>query len=84
MKEGHVAALALPAATPPQGGVPIFTMAPCSGQSTSVATTPQQDEDIAKAGAARASSRLNSRLVGSARCSQSRNGWPFSPQSLFG
>jgi aquaporin Z len=47
--EGRVASLALPGATPLQGGVPIIYEGKVIGVS---GNTPQEDEDIAKAGAA--------------------------------
>lgn len=50
--EGRVAALALPGATPLQGGVPIMVDGKVIGAIGVSGNTPQEDEDIAKAGAA--------------------------------
>ena len=50
--EGRVAALALPGATPLQGGVPIIVDGKVIGAIGVSGNTPQEDEDIAKAGAA--------------------------------
>ncbi|HEX2712474.1 MAG TPA: heme-binding protein [Candidatus Acidoferrales bacterium] len=50
--EGRVAALALPGATPLQGGVPIIANGKVIGAIGVSGNTPQEDEDIAKAGAA--------------------------------
>ena len=50
--EGRVAALALPGATPLQGGVPISVDGKVIGAIGVSGNTPQEDEDIAKAGAA--------------------------------
>ncbi len=50
--EGRVAALALPGATPLQGGVPIVVDGKVIGAIGVSGNTPQKDEDIAKAGAA--------------------------------
>lgn len=52
VKNGRVAALALPGATPLQGGVPIFVNGKVVGAIGVSGNTPQEDEDIAKAGAA--------------------------------
>ena len=54
VKEGRVAALALPGATPLQGGVPIVYRGSVIGAIGVSGNTPQEDEDIAKAGAAAA------------------------------
>jgi glc operon protein GlcG len=51
IKEGRVAALALPGATPLQGGVPIIIDGKVIGAIGVSGETPMQDEDIAKAGA---------------------------------
>jgi len=52
VREGRVAALALPGATPLQGGVPITVDGKVIGAIGVSGNTPQEDEDIAKAGAA--------------------------------
>ena len=52
IRSGHVAALALPGATPLQGGVPITVDGKVIGAIGVSGNTPQEDEDIAKAGAA--------------------------------
>lgn len=52
VREGRVAALALPGATPLQGGVPIVFENKVIGAIGVSGNTPQEDEDIAKAGAA--------------------------------
>jgi len=49
---GRVAALALPGATPLQGGLPITVDGKVVGAIGVSGNTPQEDEDIAKAGAA--------------------------------
>src|SRR5262245_16877986 len=49
---GRVAALALPGATPLQGGIPIVVDGKVIGAIGVSGNTPQEDEDIAKAGAA--------------------------------
>src|ERR1041385_2224708 len=54
IREGRVAALALPGATPLQGGVPIEVDGKVIGAIGVSGNTPQEDEDIAKAGAASA------------------------------
>src|SRR5206468_4704811 len=51
-RSGRVAALALPGATPLQGGVPITVDGKVIGAIGVSGNTPQEDEDIAKAGAA--------------------------------
>lgn len=51
VKNGRVAALALPGATPLQGGVPIVYDNQVIGAIGVSGNTPQEDEDIAKAGA---------------------------------
>jgi len=53
VRNGRVAALALPGATPLQGGVPIVVDGKVIGAIGVSGNTPQEDEDIAKAGAAR-------------------------------
>ena len=54
VKDGRIAALALPGATPLQGGVPITYRGSVIGAVGVSGNTPQEDEDIAKAGAAAA------------------------------
>ena len=54
IREGRVAALALPGATPLQGGVPIIYEGKVIGAIGVSGNTPQEDEDIAKVGAAAA------------------------------
>jgi uncharacterized protein GlcG (DUF336 family) len=53
-----VAALALPGATPLQGGVPIEFEGKVIGAIGVSGNTPQDDEDIAKVGAAAAASAI--------------------------
>jgi glc operon protein GlcG len=52
IREGRVAALGLPGATPLQGGVPLVAGGVVVGAIGVSGNSPQQDEDIAKAGAA--------------------------------
>jgi uncharacterized protein GlcG (DUF336 family) len=52
IRSGRVAALALPGATPLQGGVPLTVGGKVIGAIGVSGNTPQEDEDIAKAGAA--------------------------------
>jgi glc operon protein GlcG len=52
IREGRVAALALPGATPLQGGIPIEVDGKVIGAIGVSGNTPQEDEDIAKVGAA--------------------------------
>ena len=52
IREGRVAALALPGATPLQGGIPITYEGKVIGAIGVSGESPAQDEDIAKAGAA--------------------------------
>jgi glc operon protein GlcG len=52
VKNGRVAALALPGATPLQGGLPILYEGKVIGAIGVSGNTPQEDEDIARAGAA--------------------------------
>src|SRR5207249_1570766 len=54
IREGRVAALALPGATPLQGGIPITVNGKVIGAIGVSGNTPQEDEDIARAGAAAA------------------------------
>lgn len=51
IREGRVAALALPGATPLQGGIPIVVDGKVIGAIGVSGETPSQDEEIAKAGA---------------------------------
>ena len=52
IRNGRVAALALPGATPLQGGIPIVVDGQVVGAIGVSGNTPQEDEDIAKVGAA--------------------------------
>lgn len=52
VRNGRVAALALPGATPLQGGIPIVVDGKALGAIGVSGNTPQEDEDIAKVGAA--------------------------------
>ena len=52
IREGRVAALALPGATPLQGGLPLIVDGQVIGAIGVSGNTPQEDEDIARAGAA--------------------------------
>src|SRR6516162_663150 len=54
IEQGRIAALALPGATPLQGGVPIVFEGKVIGAIGVSGNTPQEDEDIAKVGAASA------------------------------
>jgi glc operon protein GlcG len=58
VKNGRVAALALPGATPLQGGVPIIYEGKIIGAIGVSGNTPQEDEDIAIAGAAAADAAI--------------------------
>jgi glc operon protein GlcG len=58
VRDGRVAALALPGATPLQGGVPIVHEGKVIGAIGVSGNTPQEDEDIAKAGAAGAAAAI--------------------------
>jgi len=58
IKEGRVAALALPGATPLQGGVPIIFEGKVIGAIGVSGESPQEDEDVAKAGAAAAAAAI--------------------------
>jgi glc operon protein GlcG len=51
IRSGRVAALALPGATPLQGGLPIISGGRVVGAIGVSGNTPQEDEDIARAGA---------------------------------
>ena len=61
IREGRVAALALPGATPLQGGIPIIVNGKVIGAIGVSGNTPQEDEDIAKAGAAAAPAAIAGR-----------------------
>jgi glc operon protein GlcG len=61
IREGRVAALALPGATPLQGGVPLVVAGQVVGAIGVSGNTPQEDEDIAKAGAAALSQAIGTR-----------------------
>jgi glc operon protein GlcG len=54
VRDGRIAALALPGATPLQGGIPIVFEGKVVGAIGVSGNTPQEDEEIAKAGAAAA------------------------------
>lgn len=58
IKQGRVAALALPGATPLQGGVPIVYGGKVIGAVGVSGESPQEDEDVAKAGAAAAGAAI--------------------------
>ena len=58
IREGRVAALALPGATPLQGGLPLIVDGQVIGAIGVSGNTPQEDEDIAKAGAAALASAI--------------------------
>ncbi|HEV8396353.1 MAG TPA: heme-binding protein [Vicinamibacterales bacterium] len=52
IRDGRVASLVLPGATPLQGGIPLIVAGQVVGAIGVSGNTPQEDEDIAKAGAA--------------------------------
>src|ERR1051325_1891580 len=58
IRNGRVAALALPGATPLQGGIPIVVDGKVIGAISASGNTPQEDEEIAKAGAAAAAAAI--------------------------
>jgi glc operon protein GlcG len=58
VREGRVAALALPGATPLQGGVPIEFEGKVIGAIGVSGNTPREDEDIAKVGGANAAAAI--------------------------
>src|SRR5438270_13368086 len=58
VREGRVAALALPGATPLQGGIPIQVNGKVIGAIGVSGESPQEDEDVAKAGAAAAGAAI--------------------------
>jgi glc operon protein GlcG len=60
IRTGRVAALALPGATPLQGGIPIEYEGKVIGAIGVSGNTPQEDEDIAKVGAAAAAEAIAS------------------------
>src|SRR6266498_3972107 len=60
IRNGRIAALALPGATPLQGGVPLTFDGKVIGAIGVSGNTPQEDEDIAMAGAAVAEAALRS------------------------
>ena len=61
VREGRVAAIALPGATPLQGGVPIVLEGKVIGAIGVSGNTPQEDEDIAKIGAESAAAAIAGR-----------------------
>ncbi len=58
IKQGRIAALALPGATPLQGGVPILFEGKVIGAIGVSGESPQEDEDVAKAGAGAAAAAI--------------------------
>jgi glc operon protein GlcG len=58
VRDGRVAALALPGATPLQGGIPVEFEGKVIGAIGVSGNTPQEDEDIAKVGAASAGAAI--------------------------
>jgi uncharacterized protein GlcG (DUF336 family) len=60
IKTGRVASLVLPGATPLQGGLPLIAGGKVVGAIGVSGNTPQEDEDIAKAGAAAFSNMMTS------------------------
>ena len=58
VKDGRIAALALPGATPLQGGVPIILDGKVIGAIGVSGESPKDDEDVAKAGAAAAAAAI--------------------------
>jgi len=60
IKDGRIAALALPGATPLQGGIPIIVDGKVIGAIGVSGESPQEDEDVAKAGAAAAPASIAS------------------------
>jgi len=63
IKKGRVASLVLPGATPLQGGVPLIANGKVVGAIGISGNTPQEDEDIALAGAAAFDATINSPLA---------------------
>ena len=62
IKNGRVASLVLPGATPLQGGLPLIADGKVVGAIGVSGNTPQEDEDIAKAGAAAFAATMTSPL----------------------
>jgi glc operon protein GlcG len=58
VRDGRIAALALPGATPLQGGIPIVYEGKVIGAIGVSGNTPQEDEEIAKVGAANAAAAI--------------------------
>jgi glc operon protein GlcG len=58
MREGRMAALGIPGATPLQGGIPITHAGKTIGAIGVSGETPQEDEGVAKAGAAAAEAAI--------------------------
>jgi glc operon protein GlcG len=58
IRTGRVAALALPGATPLQGGIPIMFESKVIGAIGVSGESPKEDEDVAKAGAAAAAAAI--------------------------
>ena len=67
IKSGRVAALALPGATPLQGGLPIVYQGQVIGAIGVSGNTPQEDEDIARAGADYALQAIRENAIGDAK-----------------
>ena len=67
IKSGRVAALALPGATPLQGGLPIIYQGQVIGAIGVSGNTPQEDEDIARAGADYALQAIRENAIGGAK-----------------
>ena len=67
IKSGRVAALALPGATPLQGGLPIVYQGQVIGAIGVSGNTPQEDEDIARAGADYAIQAIRENAIGDAK-----------------
>ena len=63
IRDGRVAALALPGATPLQGGLPLLVGDRVVGAIGVSGNTPQEDEDIAKAGAAAFTASLSGEVA---------------------
>jgi glc operon protein GlcG len=58
IRQGRIAALALPGATPLQGGIPIIHAGKVIGAIGVSGESPQEDEDVAKAGASAAEAAI--------------------------
>ena len=67
IKTGRVAALALPGATPLQGGLPIVYQGRVIGAIGVSGNTPQEDEDIARAGTESAPQAISENRLGGAK-----------------